>query len=124
MIMGHEIGHLLGLDEEGVGTWSIMNNPFWTGSCLDSAQTQINNGGPTGPTSNDSTTMDTCAYGARSQSPIRREPANYQDNYTNPPCYERWEIWQWYSCTTSYCWPTNEEWIYQGTYCGETGCDD
>jgi hypothetical protein len=118
-LVGHEVGHLLGLKDEGVGNWSIMNNPFQTSSCLEGAQNQQNNGAPMTPSANDIFTDGYCVTNARSSTQIRREPPAEEFQNYQSPCWERWIIWTWYNCNSSDgCWQVDQSSEFGGYWCG------
>lgn len=123
MVIGHELMHALGLDDEGPGAYSIMNNPSIPG-CYDGAMMQYNTGQPTTPTSADRIKVGECAREFKQGNPIRQEPGNEQGNYEYyPPCWELWLVYTIWYCTTSVCWPQEpSEWTYLGYYCGLGEC--
>jgi hypothetical protein len=117
-IASHEIGHLLGLDDAGVGGWTVMNNPWAASNCYTAAFQHRESGWVAAPTQADAEASTNCIVNAKAGSPVREEPGS-DHYYYSGPCYELWVRWLWYSCTTDACVYQSDSWEYIGTYCEE-----
>ena len=101
LVMAHELGHFLGLGEAGVGSGTIMNNPWQGQSCYGGASSAVTRTVQT----NDANMAGNCIFVAHQANPISQEPPMEQPipDPSAPFCYGLYRITSWYQCSQSSC---------------------
>jgi hypothetical protein len=113
--MAHELGHFLGLDEAGVGSGTIMNNPWQEQSCYGGASTAVTRTVQT----NDANMAGNCIFVAHQANPISQEPPMEQpvpDPYF-PGCYSVYRVTSYYQCSQSSCTYLFSDWQFLSYHC-------